>query len=177
MVKFLLNSSIEKRIDLYSGEDLSESKDHSIIRRTLIKGEGWAKPNDGASVEVTLKGTHDNKVFDERTVSFVVGEGFIQNIPEGFVYPIFHQFLSLMNFLFFSVEQAILKMTKGEHAQLKLKSKATTGVEKFNIPANTPVQYEVTLNSFEKVDDKQLSRIRSFLISLMFLGERNLVDE
>ena len=102
-------------------------------------------------MEVTLKGTHDNKVFDERTVSFVVGEGFIQNIPEGFVIPISsHSTICL--FLFFSVEQAILKMTKGEHAQLKLKSKATTGVEKFNIPANTPVQYEVTLNSYEKVD-------------------------
>lgn len=51
-------------------------------------------------------------------------------------------------------------MTKGEHAQLKLKSKATTGVEKFNIPANTPVQYDVTLNSFEKVRDPYPTRSR-----------------
>jgi len=42
-------------------------------------------------------------------------------------------------------------MTKNEKAQLKLRSKATTGVEKFNIPANTPVEYEVTLLNFEKV--------------------------
>lgn len=62
---------------------MSEAKDESIIRRTLKKGEGWAKPNDGASVEVLLKGSHDGKVFDERTVSFTVGEGFIHNIPEG----------------------------------------------------------------------------------------------
>jgi hypothetical protein len=53
--------------------------------------------------------------------------------------------------LIFSIEQALTKMTKNEHAQLKLKSKATTGVEKFNIPKNTPVQYEVTLLNFEKV--------------------------
>ena len=66
------------------GEDLSEAKDHSIIRRTLKKGEGYTKPNDGASVEVTLKGTFEDRVFDERTVSFIVGEGFLQNIPEGF---------------------------------------------------------------------------------------------
>jgi len=65
----------------------------SIIRRTLKQGEGWSKPNEGASVEVLLKGTYEDKVFDERTVSFTVGEGFIQNIPEG-------------------VEQAITKMTK-----------------------------------------------------------------
>ncbi|CAF4324555.1 unnamed protein product, partial [Rotaria magnacalcarata] len=45
-------------------EDLSEAKDHSIVRRTLTKGEGWAKPNDGATVEVTLKGTYQNQVFD-----------------------------------------------------------------------------------------------------------------
>jgi len=42
-------------------------------------------------------------------------------------------------------------MTKNEHALLKLTSKATTGVEKFNIPNNTPVQYDVTLLNFEKV--------------------------
>jgi FK506-binding protein 4/5 len=85
-------------------------------------------------VEVTLKGTHENKVFDERTVSFTIGEGFLQNIPEG-------------------VEHAVTKMTKGEHAQLKLKSKATTGVEKFNIAKDTPVQYDVTLVNFEKAKD------------------------
>ena len=44
-----------------------------------------------------------------------------------------------------------MKMTKQEHARLKLKSKATAGVEKFNIPSNTPVEYEVTLVNFEKV--------------------------
>ncbi len=52
---------------------------------------------------------------------------------------------------FCSVEQAITKMMKGEHARLTLKSKATAGVEKFNIPSDTPVEYEVTLINFEKV--------------------------
>ncbi|CAF4681235.1 unnamed protein product, partial [Rotaria socialis] len=128
------NTTLVFEIELFDfvGEDLSEAKDHSIVRRTLTKGEGWAKPNDGATVEVTLKGTYQNQVFDERTLSFTIGEGFLQNIPEG-------------------VEHALTKMTKNEHAQLKLKSKATAGVEKFNIPANTPVQYDVTLINFEKV--------------------------
>ncbi|CAF4577365.1 unnamed protein product [Rotaria sp. Silwood1] len=130
------NATLIFEIELFDfvGEDLSEGKDHSIVRRTLIKGEGWAKPNDGATVEVMLKGTHNDHVFDERTVSFTVGEGFLQNIPEG-------------------VEHAVTKMTKNEHAQLKLKSKATTGVEKFNIPKNTPVQYDVTLLNFEKAKE------------------------
>lgn len=130
------NSTLVFEVELFdfAGEDLSEAKDHSIIRRTLTKGDGWAKPNEGASVEVSLKGTYNNQVFDERTVSFTVGEGFLQNIPEG-------------------VEQAITKMAKSEKALLSLKSKATTGVEKFNVPANTPVEYEVTLLNFEKAKE------------------------
>jgi len=130
------NATLVFEIELFdfTGEDLSEAKDQSIIRRTLRKGEGWTKPNDGASVEVILKGTYNNQVFDERTVSFTIGEGFLQNIPEG-------------------VEHAITKMTKNEHAQLKLKSKATTGVEKFNIPKDIPVQYDVTLVTFEKAKE------------------------
>jgi hypothetical protein len=42
-------------------------------------------------------------------------------------------------------------MTRNEHSKLALKYKATTGIEKFNIPPNTPVEYEVTLLNFEKV--------------------------
>jgi FK506-binding protein 4/5 len=51
----------------------------------LKRGEGWAKPNDGSHVDITLKGTYENRVFDERTVKFIIGEGFLENIPEGFV--------------------------------------------------------------------------------------------
>ena len=61
-------------------------------------------------------------------------------------------FVNRLSCLFYSVEHAITKMTKHEQCQLKLKSKATTGVEKFNIPKDSPVQYEVTLVNFEKVD-------------------------
>jgi FK506-binding protein 4/5 len=79
------NEHIRRENFSYLGEDLSEAKDQSIIRRTLTKGEGWTKPNDGARVEVTLKGTHNDRVFDERTLSFTIGEGFLVNVPEGFV--------------------------------------------------------------------------------------------
>ncbi len=51
----------------------------------------------------------------------------------------------------FSVEHAVFKMTKTEHCKLYLKSKATKGVEKFNIPADSPVEYEVILHKFERV--------------------------
>lgn len=42
-------------------------------------------------------------------------------------------------------------MTKGEQSQIKLKSKATIGLEKFNIPKNASVDYIITLHDFEKV--------------------------
>jgi hypothetical protein len=48
-------------------------------------------------------------------------------------------------------------MTKGEHSQIKLKSKATIGLEKFNIPKNSPVVYLVTLNDFEKVSRRKIA--------------------
>ncbi|CAF0841518.1 unnamed protein product [Adineta ricciae] len=130
------NATLVFEVELFDfvGEDLSEAKDHSIVRRTLKKGEGWAKPNDDASVEVKLKGTHDGKVFDERTVSFIVGEGFIQNIPE-------------------AVELAVTKMTKNEHSRLALKGKGLNGLEKFNIPQTSSVEYEVTLLNFEKAKE------------------------
>jgi hypothetical protein len=59
-------------------------------------------------------------------------------------------------------------MTKGELAQLKLRSKATTGIEKFNIPAHTPVQYEVTLLNFEKVRHTLL-QINDYIIFFFLL--------
>ena len=68
-----------------SGDDISEKKDQSIIRRILKRGESWAKPSDGSKVDVTIKGIYEDRVFDERTVKFIVGEGFLQNIPDGFV--------------------------------------------------------------------------------------------
>ncbi len=93
-------------------------------------------------------------------MNFVVGEGSLQNIPEGFV--IFKVFPSI-DFHDFSLEQAITRMTKGEHSQIKLKSKATIGLEKFNIPKNSPVEYLVTLNNFEKVSRTkiQIAKINS----------------
>lgn len=68
-----------------SGDDISDKKDQSVIRRILKRGEGWAKPSDGSKVDVTIKGIYENRVFDERTVKFIVSEGFLQNIPDGFV--------------------------------------------------------------------------------------------
>jgi hypothetical protein len=54
-------------------------------------------------------------------------------------------------------------MTRNEHSKLSLKSKATTGIEKFNIPADTPVEYEVTLLNFEKVRSYSQTQKKNYL--------------
>lgn len=80
-------------------------------------------------------GKYDNRIFDEREVSFSLGEGLDINIIEG-------------------VEKALEKFKKGETSQLTIKPKyafGTTGSSEFNIPSNATVQYTVSLKSFEKV--------------------------
>lgn len=82
-----------------------------------------------------LVGEHGGRIFDERDVSFSLGEGSDVNIIEG-------------------VEKALEKFKKGETSQLKIKSKYAFGSEgstEFNIPPNADIQYTVTLKSFEKV--------------------------
>ena len=67
------------------GEDLSEEKDESILKRTLTSGEGGLKPKDGSEVEISFKGVHENRVFDERVIKFIIGEGILYDIPQRFV--------------------------------------------------------------------------------------------
>ena len=42
-------------------------------------------------------------------------------------------------------------MTKNEHSRLALKGNGLNGLDKFNIPQTSSVEYEVTLLNFEKV--------------------------
>lgn len=37
----------------YTGEDLSEEQDESVVRRVLEAGEGYKRPNDGSAVKGT----------------------------------------------------------------------------------------------------------------------------
>ncbi|CAF4988298.1 unnamed protein product, partial [Rotaria sp. Silwood1] len=126
-------------IELLDCKDISDERDQSIVRRIIKRGEVFGQPNEDATVEIYLKGTHQGQIFDERTVTFIAGGGCLQNIPLG-------------------VEYAIFRMSKGDHWKLSLKSKATQGVEKFHIPPNLPVEYEVTLLNLERAkDDRFLS--------------------
>lgn len=83
-----------------------------------------------------ITGKHDGKTFDERDLSFDLGEGAALNICEG-------------------LEIALSKMKKGEVAEVDIKSKhafGTAGKTEFSIPANADITYEVTMKNCERVN-------------------------
>lgn len=118
----------------WKGEDVSEDKDGGILKSQIKKGEGYATPKEGASCEIHIVGRHDGRTFDDRDVSFVLGEGLEVGIVDG-------------------VEQGLQKMKKGEHARLLVKSKyayRAEGSVQHNIPPNADLEYEVEMKKFEK---------------------------
>uniref|UniRef100_A0A8C7YDD6 peptidylprolyl isomerase n=1 Tax=Oryzias sinensis TaxID=183150 RepID=A0A8C7YDD6_9TELE len=133
------NATLVFEVELFDfrGEDLTEDEDGGIIRRIITKGEGYSKPNEGASVEVTVQGTHDERIFDERELKFEIGDGESFNLPAG-------------------VEKAIMAMEQGEEALFTIKPKygyGNAGNAKFNIPAGATLQYKIKLTAFEKAKE------------------------
>ncbi|XP_071809281.1 peptidyl-prolyl cis-trans isomerase FKBP5-like [Asterias amurensis] len=121
----------------WSGEDLSEAKDGGIMHRTLEAGSEYDKPTDNSALEVHLIGKHGDRVFDDRDVSFILGEGCDHNIPEG-------------------LERGLQEMKSGELAEFKLQPKygfGEAGNADFNIPADASLTYQVKLTSFEKAKE------------------------
>ncbi|XP_060046282.1 peptidyl-prolyl cis-trans isomerase FKBP4 [Erinaceus europaeus] len=133
------NATLVFEVELFEfkGEDLTEEEDGGIIRRIRSRGEGYAKPNEGAIVEIALEGYFKDQVFDQRELRFEVGEGESLDLPCG-------------------LEKAIQRMEKGEKAIVYLKPSyafGSAGKEKFQIPAGAELKYEVYLKSFEKAKE------------------------
>ncbi|XP_017261748.1 peptidyl-prolyl cis-trans isomerase FKBP4 [Kryptolebias marmoratus] len=121
----------------FRGEDITDDEDGGIIRRIVTKGEGYSKPNEGAVVEVTLEGTCDERVFDERELKFEIGDGESFGLPAG-------------------VEKSIMAMEQGEEALFTMKPKygfGNAGSEKYNIPGGATVIYKIKLTAFEKAKE------------------------
>ncbi|CAH0560039.1 unnamed protein product [Brassicogethes aeneus] len=122
----------------WKGEDLSPNSDGGIERvQTLTPGAGFTSPNDGAIVEVHLVGKHEDRVFEDRDVSFTIGEGSEMGVAKG-------------------VELALQKFTKGETSKLKLKPSyafGSEGSEALGVPPKASVEYTVSLKSFEKAKE------------------------
>ncbi|KAF3854761.1 hypothetical protein F7725_022816 [Dissostichus mawsoni] len=69
------NATLVFEVELFEfrGEDITEGEDGGIIRRIITKGEGYSKPNEGASVDVTVEGSYEGRVFDEREIKYGFG--------------------------------------------------------------------------------------------------------
>ncbi|XP_077994137.1 peptidyl-prolyl cis-trans isomerase FKBP4-like [Glandiceps talaboti] len=133
------NSTLVFEVELFSseGEDLTEDHNKGILRRIVESGDGWQNPNDEGTVTVHVTGTYEDNTFDDREVTFIMGEGNAQSIPQG-------------------IEIALQKMKKGEKSQLTLKPEyafGASGNEEFKVPPNSTVTYEVHLKEFEKAKE------------------------
>ena len=51
-------ATLKFEVELFDffGEDVSEDKDQSILKRVHSKGEGWTTPNDGARMNIEIEG-------------------------------------------------------------------------------------------------------------------------
>ncbi|KAM8891837.1 peptidyl-prolyl cis-trans isomerase FKBP4 isoform 2-T2 [Spinachia spinachia] len=133
------NATLVFEVELYEfrGEDITEEEDGGIVRRMITKGQGYSKPNEGASVDVTVVGSCEGRVFDERVLKFELGDG------EGLGFPV-------------GVEKAIMAMEQEEEALFHIKPKYGFGNEgsvKHNIPGGATLQYKIKLAAFEKAKE------------------------
>lgn len=133
------NATLVFEVELFEfrGEDLTDEEDGGIIRRIKTLGEGHARPNEGAIVEITLEGYHQDRIFDQRELRFEIGEGESLDLPCG-------------------LEKALQRMEKGEQSMVYLKPSyafGNAGKEKFQIPPQAELRYLVHLKSFEKAKE------------------------
>ncbi|XP_034032479.1 peptidyl-prolyl cis-trans isomerase FKBP4 [Thalassophryne amazonica] len=121
----------------FRGEDISEDEDGGIIRRIITKGQGYSKPNEGSVVEVTVEGSFEGRVFDQRELKFEIGDGETLGLPTG-------------------VEKSIMAMEQDEEACFIIKPKygfGKAGNANYNIPGGATLQYKIKLTAFEKAKE------------------------
>ncbi|XP_077558971.1 FK506-binding protein 59kD [Haemaphysalis longicornis] len=118
-------------------EDVSVDRDETVLRSVITPGELYTNPKEGGTVKVHLKGTCDGRVFEERDVEFVLGEGETVGVVQG-------------------IEDGLLKFKKNEKSRLRIAPSKAFGAEghaDLGIPPNATVDYEVTLKAFENTKE------------------------
>ncbi|CAH2007241.1 unnamed protein product [Acanthoscelides obtectus] len=133
------NSTLKFDVEVldWEGEDLSPKKDKGIERLQVKAGEGHSTPNEGATVEIHLTGKHEGKVFEDKKITFVIGEGSEANIIPG-------------------IEIAVEKFKKGEISTLTIQPQyayGDKGCPELGIPPNATLEYTVEMKNFEKIKD------------------------
>ncbi|XP_057795094.1 peptidyl-prolyl cis-trans isomerase FKBP62-like [Salvia miltiorrhiza] len=135
------NASLQINLELVSWKTVSDiTKDQKILKKILKEGEGYDRPNDGATVHVKLIGKlHDGMVFlrkgydDEPPFEFRVDE---DQVIDG-------------------LDRAVRTMKKGEVALVIIQPEYAFGQsgstqELAVVPGNSTVHYEVEMVSFVK---------------------------
>ncbi|KAJ6220036.1 hypothetical protein RDWZM_005848 [Blomia tropicalis] len=135
------NATLVFEIELFDWtlEDITKKKDGGIYKRILIDGTGFDTPNKGATCNIYYSGMYEDKIFEEREVTFYLGEGSEENLVP-------------------AIEIAVRKMKKGEKCEIIANPHYTfgegTGKPEFNIPDSyTELKFEILLKSFEKVKE------------------------
>ncbi|PWA82088.1 FKBP-type peptidyl-prolyl cis-trans isomerase domain-containing protein [Artemisia annua] len=137
------NTTLQITLELVSWKIVSEvTTDNKVSKKILKEGEGYDRPNDGAIVQVKLIGKlQDGTVFvnkgdNEAPFEFKIDE---EQVIDG-------------------LDRGVKTMKKGEVAILTIHPEYAFGSneshqESATVPANSTVNYDVELVSFEKEKD------------------------
>ncbi|CAL2047860.1 CBN-FKB-6 protein [Caenorhabditis brenneri] len=120
----------------WSAEDISPDRDGTILRTVIVEGSKNSFPNDTSKVVAHCVGTYQGTEFYNREVTFHIGEGSEEGLPEG-------------------VERALRRFQHGEKSKIEIRGhKYTYGNNPpagSNIPINAPLEFTIFLKEFEKV--------------------------
>uniref|UniRef100_A0A182P654 peptidylprolyl isomerase n=1 Tax=Anopheles epiroticus TaxID=199890 RepID=A0A182P654_9DIPT len=140
----------------WKGEDLSPKLDGGIQRFILKSGSGKKRPKAGGLVKVHLVGRHEGRIFEQRFVEFCLDEGKEFGVVTG-------------------VELALEKFHQEETSRLLLKPQYAFGAQgnsELGVPPNATVEYTVTLNEFESVDEMEMMSPDERLAQAKLLREK-----
>jgi len=124
--------------DFY-GDDISDEKDKSILKRIYTKGQGYTTPNDGARMKVEIEGftVPGDVSFGSYSGDLLHGEESANGFPP-------------------CIEKVLDDMKSGEKCEIIVQSKhafkeTTSSLSVFpKAPLNQEVKFVIDLKSFEK---------------------------
>ena len=118
--------------------DLSKKKDGSLTKRIVEPGVGFEIASFGSPCRVDIFGKYNDKVFDNRTVNFTVGEAEVEDVIDG-------------------IEVAVTKMRKQEKCRLFVKPNYAFGPKgkpELGIPEDyEQLVYEIRLVDFDEAKE------------------------
>lgn len=132
------NSTLEFEVEMHDffGDDCSD--DGGVSKNTTKEGSGLSNPREGSTVSVSWSMKHLDRDLETRSVKFILGDGAGEGVVPG-------------------VEKALLKMKKGESANVIVKSHyayGDVGDAKLAVPGGADLVYNLTLEDFEQAKYK-----------------------